>query len=70
LVYEQGIVYEEQNNRLSARYEELQIWQETLDRSFLFISVEQSRTYTIEVRKGKRVRISEDLADKLQVLVV
>ncbi len=70
LVYEQGIVYEEKNNRLSAHYEELQIWQESIYRSFLFISVELIRTYTIEVPKGKRVRISQDLADKLQVLVV
>ncbi len=70
MVYEQGIVYEEQNNRLSAGYEKLQIWQDSLYRSFLFISVELSRTYTIEVPKGKRVRISEDIADKLQVLVV
>lgn len=70
LVYEHGIVYEQPNNRLSAHYEELQIWQESRYRRFLFISVEVSRTYTLEFPTGKLLSISEDLADKLQVLVV
>jgi hypothetical protein len=70
LVYEHGIVYEQPNNRLSAHYEELQIWQESRYRRFLFTSVEVSRTYTLEFPTGKLLSISEDLADKLQVLVV
>jgi hypothetical protein len=70
LVYEHGIVYDQPNNRLSAHYEELQIWQESRYRRFLFISVEVSRTYTLEFPTGKLLSISEDLADKLQVLVV
>jgi len=70
LVYEHGIVYEQPNNRLSAHYEELQIWQESRYRRFFFISVEVSRTYTLEFPTGELLSISEDLADKLQVLVV
>jgi hypothetical protein len=70
LVYEHGIVYEQPNNRLSAHYEELQIWQESRYRRFLFISVEVSRTYTLEFPTGTLLSVSEDLADKLQVLVV
>ena len=70
LVYEHGIVYEQPNNRLSAHYEEVQIWQESRYRRFLFTSVEVSRTYTLEFPTGELLSISEDLADKLHVLVV
>lgn len=55
---------------MSAHYEDLQIWQQSQYRSFFFISVEMSRTYTLEFYKCKLVSISEDIGDKLQVLLV
>lgn len=75
LIYEQGVVYEQPNQKRVAYYDELEIWQEItqlyLDRFRLIPIGKESERYTLRFPDGETVETFQgSIGKKLQMMVV
>ncbi|MBU7581313.1 MAG: hypothetical protein KAF91_00100 [Nostoc sp. TH1S01] len=70
LLYEKGVVYEQPNQRQSAYYDELQIWQDIKRVSVNFFPSRTSYWYTIQFPSGDRLdTIQKIIGEKLQEMM-
>ena len=72
LLYEQGVVYEQPNEKRVAYYDELEIWQAITQVYYNSVPMgEESERYTLRFPDGERVTtFKESIGRKLQMMVV